>query len=136
MVLGDSNRFLFKNYILKLKDKELMEIPRMDSRVNIEIEYRKKNRYARKENNDKKLEKACLRLFDSNFYLNEKCNKLFTVRMGSIYNQIEKCEVENGDGCCVKFRYLYSINKWYDYDICLLYGKEPMMEEYCEYRKK
>jgi len=53
MVLGDSNRFLFKNYIMKLKTKELIEIPRMDSRVNIEIEFRKKNRYARKENNDK-----------------------------------------------------------------------------------
>jgi len=57
--------------------------------------------------------------------------------MGSIYNQIDKCEIHEDKGCCVKFRYLYGINKWYDYYVCLIYDqKEPIMENYCEYRKK
>ena len=137
MVLGDSNRFLFKNYVLKLKDKQIIEFPRLDKRVNIEIEFKRKNRYARKENNEKRLQKACLRLFESNFYINEKCDKLFTVRMGSIYNQIDKCEVKEEKECCINFRYLYGLNKWYDYDMCLIYDeKEPIMKDYCVFRKK
>ncbi len=88
MVLGDSNRFLFKCYVVKLKDKEIVELPRLESRVNIEVEYKKTSRFSNKENNSKDLKKGCLVLLEHNFYLNERCDALFTLRFGLLYTKI------------------------------------------------
>lgn len=88
MALGDANRFLFSNYVHKLKDKQLVELPRLESRVNIQVEYKKTTRFLNKDNNSKQMKKGCLRLLEHNYYLNEKCDGLFTLRMGTLYTKI------------------------------------------------
>ena len=71
MVLGDCNRFLFRNYVMKLKDKEMVELPRLENRVNIKIEYKRKNRFINKDNNKKEMKKGCLIMLENNYFIND-----------------------------------------------------------------
>lgn len=76
------------------------------------------------------MKKGCLTLLEHNFFLNEKCDGLFSIRWGLLYTKIQKCKVDDAGAACVAFRYDYAPNKDYHLKICLEYDKKEEIQQH------